>query len=51
MPEEDQFDISKMDTCLDNLAAAAATGNNVRLMKNNERLVEKLGALNIFLTV
>ena len=38
--EANQLEISKMDMCLDNLAAEAATGNNVRLVKNNERLVE-----------
>ena len=27
-PEEDQFDMSKMDTNLDNLAAAAVTEND-----------------------
>ena len=53
VPEEDQFDISKMNTHLHNLAAAATNEKDIldHLVKKHERLVEELGVLNKKLTV
>ena len=46
--EEDQFDMSKLGTCLDDLAATTTIEKDTlyRLVNNNENLVEELGALN-----